>query len=694
MAKELGLGGYVKNSGEGVEIVVSGAKEEKFLEALKASLPPLAKIEEVVEEPCDGEFDDFVIKRSEITSKTTLISPDISVCKECLADLFDPANRRHYYPLINCTNCGPRYTIIEDLPYDRKNTSMAPFRMCQECQKEYEDPSSRFYHAQPISCYACGPKVRLGEFEHYEAIQEAARLLQKGLILAIKGIGGYHLVCNALDEEVVAELRRRKRRSKKPFAVMFSSLQKIERYCEVSETEKALITSKERPIVVVKKKEGFEAAAPDIDRLGVFLPYTPLYYLLFSLIDTPLVVTSANISEEPIIKEEERIDALGVADEVLWYDREIVRSCDDSVVVVVDEKPLFYRLSRGYGPKSFHIARRSAQTNIADFSPALLAVGARQKNTIAIAFDQNVILSPHIGDIKNIESFEYFKQVVEDFAKLYDLRWQKVVCDKHPGYETSQYARSLGIECVEVQHHMAHIYAAKAEMKLTDHPLANEEFIGFAFDGTGYGDDGAIWGGEVFVGDRRKYHFDYFDIAGGERAIKDIKLIAYSLMHHAGFEVPDRLVVMALEKRINTFTTSSVGRLFDAIAYVAGLCEVQEYEGYSGLLVERAYRGGEERYEFWIEDGKIKIDFSTLLQDKKDKIPTRFINTLADIILYIAKEESKPAILSGGVFQNKTLLEVAIKKLKEAKIDYFFPTQTPINDGGIALGQLWWALNH
>jgi hydrogenase maturation protein HypF len=679
VARELGLGGYVRNRSDGVEVVVCGERMGEFLERFLAQLPPNARIDEIKSEPFAGECEEFAILQSADGESATQLLPDLAICEACVRDLFDPANRRYRYPLINCTDCGPRYTIIQKLPYDRQNTTMAPFEMCEACRAEYEDPASRFYHAQPIGCNECGPKVRLGEKEGYGAIEEAARLLREGRIVAIKGVGGYHLVCR---EEVAGELRRRKRRSKKPFAVMFGSIERIEEACELSEAERELVCVKERPIVVVKKREGFEGAAPDIDRLGVFLPYSGIYHLLFSLLDEPLIVTSANISDEPIIRDEEGIERLGVADAVLWYDREILRSCDDSVVTTAAGKPIFYRLARGYAPKSFYSKEPL---------PPILAVGARQKSAVAIAKDHHIILSPHIGDIKSVESFEHFRQVVEDLKRIYRFEPQVVACDIHPGYETSRYARELGLKVVEVQHHRAHVWAALAEMELLGHPFAGREWVGFAWDGTGYGDDGTIWGGEVFVGNERRYHFEPFRIVGGETALKRIDLIAKSLMRHAGLEVADPLFELAYKKGAS-FVASSVGRLFDAVAYTAGLAKVQEYEGYTGLLIERAYGGGEDRYDFAVEDGVIRIDWPTLFRDEKHRIPTRFLNTLAAIIEHIARREGKLAILTGGVFQNRTLLELTTRRLKHAGIDHYFPTHTPINDGGIALGQVWWGL--
>ena len=682
LALSLNLKGYVRNDPKGVEIFIEGEKRELFIKELFSKLPPLAKIDsyKVFKEPNRG-LKSFRIEKSISQEKrSAFISADMSICKECLRDLFDPKNRRYRYPLINCTNCGPRYTIIKDLPYDRKNTSMAPFKMCKECKEEYNDPKSRFFHAQPIGCNKCGPKLYFHNKEGFEAIKEAASFLQKGEIVAIKGIGGYHLVCRVESADI---LRKIKRRSKKPFAVMFKDIASIREVCELNETQKRLITSKERPIVILKAKKRFEKAAPDIDRLGVFLPYSPLYYLLFSLIDFPLIVTSANISEEPIIKDEKQI--VKFTQNIVYYEREIVRSCDDSVVTEADKKALFYRLSRGYAPLGWKIEKKI---------PPVLAVGARQKSTIAIGYENNILLSPHIGDIKNIESFEYFKKVIADFLQMYKITPAFVVHDLHPKYETTQFAKSLGCKTLAVQHHLAHIYAAKAEMALNNHPLSNEKFLGFAWDGTGFGEDGKIWGGEVFIDDKRKYHFKYFKIAGGERAIKDIRLIAWSLMRDCGLDAGDRLFNIAYDKNINCFTTSSIGRIFDAVSFIAGLCEFQEYEGYSGLLIEKAYKESKERYEFSIQNGEIQIDFKTLFRDKKEKIATKFLNTLRDIIVKIALQEKLPVLLAGGVFQNKTLLEITAKELRKRDIPYFFQTQTPINDACISLGQIWYWISY
>ncbi len=632
----------------------------------------MAKIEKIeILGECEAKKPFKILQSQEGIGKTFL-SPDVAVCQECLKELFDPTNRRYLYPLINCTNCGPRYTIITSLPYDRKNTTMAPFKMCRECEKEYNDPSSRFYHAQPIGCLKCGPKVRFDKFEGIEAVQEIRKKIEEGEVVAIKGIGGFHLVAKI---EGARKLREIKKRSLKPFALMFPSISTIKNYCNLTPQEEKLLLSKERPIVVVKAKRELKEVAPNLDRLGVFLPYTPIYYLLLQ--NDPLIVTSANISNTPIALQKKEVEKF--TPYILDYEREIARGCDDSVVTQVQGKKLFYRFSRGYAPKSFFIPKNL---------PSILAIGARKKNSIALAFENSLILSPYIGDISTIESFEYFKKVVEDLKKIYSFKPQIVVFDKHPHYETSLFAKKLtGVKKIPLQHHLAHAYALKAELELIE--KKNKELAIFTWDGTGYGDDGKIWGGEVFVEDRRKYHFEYIKIVGGEKAIKRIELIAKSFLKHSNLEVNDPLFEIAYKKGI-AFYTSSVGRMFDAIAYFSNLTKIGEYEGYTGMLVEKAYDSSEKgRFEWKIEEGVIKLDWETIIKERKN-LPSKFLNTLASIVVEIASRENLGIGLTGGVFQNKTLLELI---LKEAKGRFcFFPTQTPVNDGGIALGQAWYAI--
>ena len=511
IAKKLDLKGYVLNSGEGVIVEIEGENRDKFIDTLKKNLPPLAKIDKIEKEVLPlKNYSEFIIISSKNTSKTTFISPDKSVCEDCLKEMFDANNRRYLYPFINCTNCGPRYTIIENIPYDRKNTSMKKFKMCEKCEKEYTNPLDRRYHAQPISCYECGPKLSLKlkiesdkwrelriENEAYTEIKkifkEVAKFLKDGKIGAIKGLGGFHLVCDATNEKAVKELRERKNRPFKPFAMMFKDIQEIKKYCEINDYEEKLITSIERPIVVVKKRVDLKGIADNIDRYGVFLSYTPIHYLLFREIDFPIVATSANISNEPIIRSfEELKEKLGnVVDFVLDYDRDIVNACDDSVMTCVDDKILTYRLSRGYAPKSFSIDKK--------IKPNILAVGANQKNTIALSFKDKVIISPHIGDLLTIDAVEYFERTIETFKRLYSFKPDIIIGDLHPEYESTKWAKVQNLPFYQIQHHYAHILSTMFEFNLKG------EFLAFSFDGTGYGEDKQIWGGEVFIANENSF---------------------------------------------------------------------------------------------------------------------------------------------------------------------------------------------
>jgi len=711
IAKELNLKGFVLNSGEGVIIEIEGKNKNKFIDFLKKNLPPLAKIDNINKEILPNKnYKSFEIRYSKNSTKTTFISPDIAICDECLKEMFDKNNRRYLYPFINCTNCGPRYTIIQNIPYDRKNTSMKKFKMCESCKREYENPLDRRFHAEPISCFECGPvlnlkwkmengkwkessQVKSSTFQEIEKIfKEIAKLLKNGKIGAIKGLGGFHLVCDATNEEIVRELRRRKKRPLKPFAMMFKDIEMIEKYCEIEEIEKEKILSKEKPIVVVKKKIDLKGIADNIDRYGVFLPYTPIHYLLFEYIDFPIIATSANISNEPIIRSfDELIDKLGsVVDFVLDFDREIINACDDSVVTMVDNKTLTYRLSRGYAPKSFNIDKK--------IKPNILAVGANQKNTISLAFKNKVILSPHIGDLLSVDSIEYFERTIDTFKRLYSFKPDIIICDKHPNYESTKWAKSQNLPFYQIQHHYVHILSTMFEFNLKG------DFLGFSFDGTGYGDDGNIWGGEVFIANeksfKRLYHFKYFSLVGGERAIKNPSLMAVNLLKNIDENLAKNFKEYNLIKNLknNFLKTSSLGRIFDIVAFLGGFIERNEYEGYAGMVIEKYYNG-----EWKIENGKFwnirgnEIDISELIRfiaknrGNFELISSVFLNTLADIIVSISNKFDLEVILSGGVFQNKTLMKIILEK-SDKKI--YFNQSTPINDGGISLGQVMWGVNN
>ena len=696
IAKELNLKGFVLNSGGGVVIEIEGENKDKFLDTLKQNLPPLAKIETIkFEKLKEKNYSSFEIRYSKNTQKTTSISPDIAVCEECLKEMFDKNNKRYLYPFINCTNCGPRYTIIKDIPYDRKNTSMKKFKMCDECYKEYTNPLNRRYHAEPISCYECGPKLIIkspsskfqvpSNLSDIEKIEFIAKKIKEGKIVAIKGLGGFHLVCDATQKKAVNELRKRKKRPFKPFAMMFKDIETIKKYCFLTKEDEKLITSKEKPIVLVKKKIELNGIAPEIDRYGVFLPYTPVHYLLFEFIDFPIVATSANISDEPIIRDsDELIEKLSsVVDYILDNNRDIINACDDSVVQSIEEEYITMRCARGYAPLNVKCKMKNEKLKI-------LGVGANQKNTISLAFKNKVILSPHIGDLGTIGSLEYFQRTINTFRRLYDFNEDIIICDKHPLYESTKWALKQQKKIFQIQHHFAHALAVMFEYDLKG------DFLAFIFDGTGYGDDGHIWGGEVFIVNRnnfkRIHHFREFKLIGGEKAIKNPSNMAVSLLDEE-FAKNFKNYTLAKNLKKATFPlTSSMGRIFDMVAFLGGMIERNEWEGMSGLLVEKYYNPSIKEYiDFEIDK---EIDFFPILnfaaKHKGDfeLISSVLINSIINVIKKISKNYDLPIILGGGVFQNKTLLSLCKERLKKV----YFNKKIPLNDAGVSVGQIAWGI--
>jgi len=731
LALKHALDGFVLNNGSGVVIEIEGPQiqVEGFVHALEASPPPLARIDRVQRKSMAllGK-QGFTIRRSATTRAVTMVSPDMAICDACRAELFDPDNRRYRYALINCTDCGPRYSIISSLPYDRPNTSMRFFMMCPACEAEYNDPANRRYHAQPISCFACGPRLHLWygdskeSMEESECIEAAAKLISEGKIVAVKGMGGFHLMCDASNATAVQTLRERKRRPSKPLAVMFPSLKSIKMAAEVSETEERLILSKERPIVIVRKTKNLPSSssqllapgvAPGIDRIGVFLPYTPLHLLLMDVLRRPIVATSANLSEEPIIVEEAQVrQKLGtVIDAMLEVDREIVNACDDSVVMDAGGQMQMLRMARGYAPKSLPLTLPTRKK--------ILAVGANQKNTIALAFGEEIVLSPHIGDLVSIDAFEYFERTLETFKRFYDFEPDVVVCDLHPGYETTKWAQGLrrarpGIRMLQVQHHYAHALACMAEYGV------KTEVLAFSFDGTGYGEDGTLWGGEVLRADlggfSRVLHLRPFRLIGGEKAIREPRRVALSLLFECysletvlamenptvkSFEAHEiRTLHTMWERGINAPLCSSVGRLFDAVASLAGTAQVLGYEAQSGLLLEAAaapMKLGEPASAFRITSDI--IDWAPLLDallanPSPGEASALLHDSLSQIIVQAASLYPQlPVLLTGGVFQNCTLLTLVKDTLETEGRSYYVQRDTPLNDGGIALGQLYYALH-
>ena len=728
------LNGTVLNGTQGVEIILNAAPESlrKFLRAIEDELPPLASVETIeITEISFREFRDFqIISTDEAGERTVRIPPDVSICKACETELFDPNDRRYGYPFITCTHCGVRYSIIYDLPYDRKNTSMKFFEMCDMCKEEYNNPLDRRYHAQPIGCHHCGPTLSLWDnqcsrvgripLNTTQIIDEVVHLINEGKILAVKGVGGYHLMCDATNEAAVKTLRERKHRPTKPFAVMVKDMEMAKQFARIDTAEEKLLRSKERPIVLLKTLPATHyplpsSIAPNISKIGLFLPYTPLHLLLLNKLDRPLVATSANVTDEPICTDMDSLEKLnGVYDYVLDHDRKIINGCDDSVVMVVNDQQVILRRARGYAPASIKLPFNLKQNS--------LAMGANQKSTIAIGFEDTVILSPHIGDLDSIGSVAYYKRNIETLERIYDFRPEIIVHDKHPGYESTKVARQLALrqaqgsstrqvqednngpvaELVEVQHHYAHILGVMAEKGITG------KVLGVAFDGTGYGNDGNLWGGEFLVCDyegfERVAHLDYFKLLGGAKAIKEPRRVALSLLFDLygeealKLETPTvnafssselKTYFIAWQKGLNAPLSSSAGRLFDAVASLRDVCHVMSFEGESGMLLEELYdENMEGSYTFEIEEGRIDIllMIKAIVEEKDTAAAvTKFFHTLVEMVAAVYEDHKDlPLVLSGGVFQNSVLTGLMLKRFP----DVYIPTLIPPNDGGIALGQI------
>jgi len=725
LASSLELHGYVRNNSHGVVMEVQGEQKaiKSFVQQLSISHPPLSRIDTLQQkEIALQEEKGFEILLSTTSQATAMLSPDIALCDACAKEFEDSSNRRYHYPFMNCTDCGPRFSIIKSLPYDRKNSSMKPFLMCKECQLEYEDPNNRRYHAQPISCYKCGPQLYFENFqtsfkeEELSAIEATCQTIEMGGIVAMKGMGGFHLVCDARSDMSVEKLRKRKRRERKPFAVMFADEKSIEEVAILHDKERELLQSVQKPIVLVQKRDTAllsAAVAPNIDVLGVFLGYTPLHKLLLEKLSTPLVVTSANLSDAPIMTSETQIrkHLSDVADAMLFYDREILNACDDSVVMALGKESVLVRGARGYMPRSFPLKEQSEKK--------ILALGANQKNTLALAFAKSAILSPHIGDLNSLDAVEYFKRMLGVFEELYNFVPDVIVCDKHPTYETTIWAKEYvqkhpQVQLLEVQHHYAHAMACMHEKNLS------EEVLAFCFDGTGYGDDGTLWGGEVLLATPQKYkriyHLQELALLGGEKAIKEPSRVALALLFATyTFEEIQAMQTPLIKsfskqelqsfytmftKNLNTPKSSSLGRLFDGVYALSGHLDRLDFEGESGMILEKEAQHSQtdKSYSFAFEGESITFDgiVKGIMQEKRSEdIAEKFMNTVVEMIIKVAREYKKhPLVLSGGVFQNRVLLEKVIQACKKEKRAYYIQSETPINDGGIAFGQLYYALNY
>lgn len=725
LAHDIGLAGSVFNSSAGVIVELQGSAQQlmDFDRRLHLEAPPLAAITSVDSKPLtpSSENDFTIIASRDNAAVSTLISPDVTICPDCLEELFDPANRRYGYPFINCTNCGPRYTIIENIPYDRPFTSMKHFPLCPLCKSEYEDPRDRRFHAQPNACPSCGPRVWLSQvsgeqLETANPILDTVNFLQQGKIVAIKGLGGFHLAVNAGDAEAVARLRRAKGRDEKPLALMVKDMEVATNLVVLNQAEKQALQSLQSPIVLCSSLGQASIAdnvAPGHDRLGIMLPYTPLHHLLLSHQLDTLVMTSANFSEEPIcIGNEEALDRLGdLADYYLLHDRDIHIRSDDSVVLDMSGAIRPLRRSRGFAPRPLFLKQSG---------PAILAVGAELKNVVAISKAEKVFLSQHIGDLENLEAFEFFKMTIQHLQKIFDIEPELIVHDLHPGYLSTNWAQDQDVPVLGVQHHHAHLAACMAENAL------EEPVIGVIMDGTGYGTDGTIWGGEFLVGEpghfERKAHFQPMPLPGGEAAIRSPWRIGLSYLHetcpHEVDSIPalqDRdtqPIVEVLRARLNTPLTSSCGRLFDAVAALSGGRQEINYEAQAAIEFMQAAQnrlGGDGTVFTSISEQGVKvIQMESIMTELTSRIKMDygltqmsqwFHHSLVKTFTHLAKrlrDETgiHKAVLSGGVFQNPLLFQGLLGTLRAEAFDVYTHSLVPTNDGGIALGQVLIGQNH
>ena len=736
------LSGTIRNTSAGVTIEIQGAAEtvQDFVEHLPTDAPPLARITSftVSEVACNGDSDFRIIHSREGEEVRTLISPDVAICADCLREMFDANDRRYRYPFINCTNCGPRFTIIRDIPYDRPSTSMAVFPMCAACLAEYENPLDRRFHAQPNACWDCGPRVELWDksgqrMECDDPIAEVASSLRTGLVVAVKGLGGFHLAVDATNAEAVALLRQRKRRVEKPFAVMVPDVVAAGEICELDYAARAALQSIQRPIVLLPKKMRTgddprrstipEKVAPFNRYLGVFLPYTPLHYLLLAAGEfKALVMTSGNLSEEPIaIDNREAVNRLsGLADQFLVHNRDILLRCDDSVVRVAGGVARQLRRSRGFVPVPVFLK---------DEQPSVLAVGGELKNTICLIKGKNAFLSQHVGDLENPESFKFFHEAIEHLERILEIRPEVIAYDLHPDYFSTQWAlKQSGVKLVGVQHHHAHTASCMAENHLEG------RVIGFALDGTGYGTDGKIWGGEVLIagyeGFERAAHFEYMPLPGGATAIREPWRMAVSyLAHHFGREFLEmdfmksdtsfareidrtkvNFLLGMIEKGVNSPLTSSCGRLFDAVAALVGIRQQVNYEAQAAIELEMAMTlseiGLSEEASFYPmkllpENDRWLIStrplFDALIHDldsivSSATISRRFHNALVECFVELAallrrKNDLNRVCLSGGTFHNIYLSQQLEARLVQAGFEVFTQKEVPAGDGGLSLGQ-------
>jgi hydrogenase maturation protein HypF len=741
LAARHGLRGWVRNDARGVTLRLIGPQGviEEFAAAMRTDPPPAARITAVRESPANAIADlppvptvGFVILDSpaDADARTAAVTPDLALCADCRRELGQAGDRRHAYPFINCTNCGPRYSILRELPYDRPRTTMATFTMCPACRREYDDPADRRYHAQPNACPACGPHVELqdarGQVQAARegAVAAAAEALRAGLIVAVKGIGGFHLMVDAGNEMAVRELRRRKHREEKPLAVMFPSLAALQAAAVLDPADVDLLTSPASPIVLVRRRPSATLApsvAPGNPWVGALLPYAPLHVLLLDAVGRPVVATSGNLSEEPLCTEndEGRVRLGAIADLFLMHNRPIARPVDDSVVRRASHGPVILRRARGFAPAPFRLPEDATG------GEPLLCVGGHMKNTIAVTAGANLVLSPHIGDLSNPVSIDAFRRTVELLGSLYPQRFARVVCDAHPDYASTQFARGLGLPLVTVQHHLAHILAC-----LLEHGGGPRRVLGVSWDGTGYGPDGTVWGGEFILVDRtakdarRVAHLRPFRLPGGEIAVREPRRSALSLLHESlpgnvlrlgalarslGFndrEIP--VLFSMLERGFRAPVTTSAGRLFDGVAALLGLCSRSTFEGQAAMEVEFAADPetqeegelimpitGSDRPGGWEIDWRPAVSMIVERRSavRPGALAAHFHGALARAIAEVAGRAGvSDVVLTGGCFQNVRLLDSTRRQLAAAGFNVFCHHDLPPNDGGISAGQALGAL--
>ncbi len=739
LATELRLNGWVSNTSRGVFVEVEGAHPqlEQFLLRVEREKPAISFIQSLESSFADAAgYVGFEIRKSEDGEKTALVMPDIATCPECLREVFDPHNRRFGYPFTNCTNCGPRYTIIESLPYDRPRTTMKKFTMCAECAREYGDPANRRFHAQPNACPECGPHLELWSMtgtvlaQRGAALEGAAAAIRTGNIVGVKGLGGFHLMVDARNEQAVRRLRQRKHREEKPFALMFPAEDEVLRECDAAPLEMRMLRSPESPIVLLRRKLSTRSGpaapglaslvAPGNPTLGVMLPYTPLHHLLMRTLGFAVVATSGNLSDEPICTDErEAVERLhDIADLLLVHDRPILRHVDDSIVRLMAGREMIMRRARGFAPLPVMLDQDM---------PTLLGVGAHQKNTVALSVGRQVFLSQHIGDLETEPANDSFVRVVESLEELYDAKPESVACDLHPNYISTGYANRVCPEPVRVQHHYAHVLACMAENGVKTPAL------GVAWDGSGWGPDGTVWGGEFLKIDEYGYtrvaRLRPLRLAGSERAVREPRRCGLGILHEALYEAmgeeifareelhpvgafapAERKIIAAmLRQGLNSPWTSSAGRLFDAVASLIGVRQVSRYEGQAAMelewLAERSTESG--AYDFAIKPATDKtapaeLDWAPMVRamtaevarnTRPETMARKFHNTLAEMIARVVgglanEAAAVPVLLTGGCFQNRLLTELTVARLQAGRVKVYWHQRVPPNDGGISLGQV------